>query len=146
MQSTQPWRRVAAALTAAATLLLAACSTQPAAFQVSEPSARIGTVESIVQETVQTGNTAAGTIGGALIGGALGSLVGGGSGQTVATVVGAGGGAMVGNQAAQRAQTTVWRIGVRYDDGTVATIQQTASPALRIGDRVRVTNNSIQLL
>jgi hypothetical protein len=28
----------------------------------------------------------------------------------------------------------------------VATIQQTASPALRIGDRVRVTNNSIQLL
>ena len=145
MQATNPWRRVAAALTAAATLLLAACSTPPA-FQVSEPSARIGTVESIVQETVQTGNTAAGTIGGALIGGALGSLVGGGSGQTVATVVGAGGGAMVGNQAAQRAQTTVWRIGVRYDDGTVVTIQQTASPALRIGDRVRVTNNSIQLL
>jgi outer membrane lipoprotein SlyB len=145
MQTTNTWRRVAAALTAAATLLLAACSTPPA-FQVSEPSARIGTVESIVQETVQTGNTAAGTIGGALIGGALGSLVGGGSGQTVATVVGAGGGAMMGNQAAQRAQTTVWRIGVRYDDGTVATIQQTASPALRIGDRVRVTNNSIQLL
>lgn len=145
MQSTNTWRRVAAALTAAATLLLAACSTPPA-FQVSEPSARIGTVESIVQETVQTGNTAAGTIGGALIGGALGSLVGGGSGQTVATVVGAGGGAVMGNQAAQRAQTTVWRIGVRYDDGTVATIQQTASPALRIGDRVRVTNNSIQLL
>lgn len=145
MPSMTPWRRLAAALTAAATLLLAACSTPPA-FQVSEPSARIGTVESIVQETVQTGNTAAGTIGGALIGGALGSLVGGGSGQTVATVVGAGGGAMMGNQAAQRAQTTVWRIGVRYDDGTVATIQQTASPALRIGDRVRVTNNSIQLL
>jgi outer membrane lipoprotein SlyB len=145
MQATNTWRRLAAALTAAATLLLAACSTPPA-FQVSEPSARIGTVESIVQETVQTGNTAAGTIGGALIGGALGSLVGGGSGQTVATVVGAGGGAMLGNQAAQRAQTTVWRIGVRYDDGTVVTIQQTASPALRIGDRVRVTNNSIQLL
>jgi outer membrane lipoprotein SlyB len=145
MPYTTPWRRIAAALTAAATLLLAACSTPPA-FQISEPSARIGTVESIVQETVQTGNTAAGTIGGALIGGALGSLVGGGSGQTVATVVGAGGGAVMGNQAAQRAQTTIWRIGVRYDDGTVATIQQTASPALRIGDRVRVTNNSIQLL
>jgi outer membrane lipoprotein SlyB len=139
------WRRFAVALTAGAALVLAGCNTPPA-FQVSEPSARIGTVESIVQETVQTGNTAAGTIGGALLGGALGSLVGGGSGQTVATVVGAGGGAMLGNQAAQRAQTTVWRIGVRYDDGTVATIQQTASPALRIGDRVRVTNNSIQLL
>jgi outer membrane lipoprotein SlyB len=139
------WRRIATTLIAGTALLLAACSTPPA-FQVSEPSARIGTVESITQETVQTGNTAAGTIGGALLGGALGSLVGGGSGQTVATVVGAGGGAVLGNQAAQRSQSIVWRIAVRYDDGTVATIQQTASPALRIGDRVRVTNTGIQLL
>jgi len=138
-------RRFAVALTAGAGLVLAGCNTPPT-FQVSEPSARIGTVESITQQTVQTGNTAAGTVGGALLGGALGSLVGGGSGQTVATVVGAGGGAMLGNQAAQRSQAIVWLIAVRYDDGTVATIQQTASPALRIGDRVRVTNTGIQLL
>jgi outer membrane lipoprotein SlyB len=136
-------RRLAAILCAGA--LLAACNTPPA-FQVSEPSARIGTVESITQDTVQNVNTAAGTVGGALLGGALGSLVGGGSGQTVATVVGAGGGAFMGNQAAQRSQTFIWRIGVRYDDGTVATVQQTTAPALRIGDRVRVTNSGIQLL
>lgn len=139
------WRRCAAAFAAVLTLTLAACNTPPA-FQVSEPSARVGTVESITQDTVQNVNTTAGTIGGALVGGGLGSLIGGGSGQTVATIVGAVGGGFAGNQLAQRSQTFVWRIGVRYDDGAFATVQQTAAPALRIGDRVRVTNTGIELL
>lgn len=139
------WRHGAAALTAALALLLAGCSTPPA-FQVSEPTSRVGTVISITQETVQNVNTAAGGIGGALIGGGIGSLFGGGSGQTVATVIGAAGGAYAGSQAAQRSQTFVWRIGVRYDDGSVATVQQTTAPALRIGDRVRVSNTGIELL
>ena len=139
------WRRFAAVLTAGFAMLLAGCETTPA-FQVSEPSARVGTVESIVQDTVQSGNAAVGTIGGAVVGGLLGNQIGGGRGQTAATVIGAGGGAFLGNQAAQRSQSFVWRIGVRYDDGSLATIQQTAAPALRIGDRVRVTANGIQLL
>ena len=139
------WRRAAALCSAACVLLLAACNTPPA-FQVSEPTARVGTVISITQDTVQNVNSAVGGIGGALIGGGIGSLFGGGSGQTVATVIGAAGGAYVGSQAAQRNQTFVWRIGVRYDDGSVATVQQTTAPALRIGDRVRVTNTGIELL
>ena len=140
------WRRCAAAFAAALTLTLAGCNTPPA-FQVSEqPAVRIGTVESITQDTVQNVNTAVGTVGGALIGGGLGSLIGGGTGQTVATVVGAVGGGFAGNQLAQRSQTFVWRIGVRYDDGSLATIQQTAAPGLRIGDRVRVSNTGIELL
>jgi outer membrane lipoprotein SlyB len=140
------WRLAIGALAASATMILAGCNAPPA-FQVTEqPVARVGTVESITQDTVQNVNTTVGTIGGALVGGGLGSLVGGGRGQTVATVVGATGGAVVGNQAAQRSQTFVWRIGVRYDDGGFATIQQTAAPNLRIGDRVRVSSNSIELL
>ena len=139
------WRRFAAVLSAGFALLLAAgCETTPA-FQVSQPASREGTVESIVQDTVQSGNAAVGTIGGAVIGGLLGHQIGGGRGQTAATVIGAGGGAFVGNQAATR-QNLVWRIGVRYDDGSLATIQQTSAPALRIGDRVRVTANGIELL
>ncbi|MCM8595969.1 glycine zipper 2TM domain-containing protein [Accumulibacter sp.] len=139
------WRRFAAATGAAFTLLLAAgCETTPA-FQVSQPSSRDGTVESIVQDTVQSGNAAVGTIGGAVVGGLLGNQIGGGRGQTAATVIGAGGGAFVGNQVAQR-QNLVWRIGVRYDDGSLATIQQTSPPNLRIGDRVRVSANGITLL
>lgn len=138
------WQRFAAVLSTGLALLLAGCETTPA-FQVSEPASRDGTVESIVQDTVQRGNAAAATIGGAVVGGLLGNQIGGGRGQTAATIVGAGGGAFVGNQAAQR-QTLVWRIGVRYDDGSLATIQQTTAPAVRIGDRVRVTGSGIELL
>ncbi len=140
------WRHCVAVVAASAAMALAGCNTPPA-FQVTEqPPVRIGTVESITQDSVQNINSTVGMIGGALIGGGLGSLVGGGSGQTVATIVGAGAGAWGGNQVAQRSQTLVWRIGVRYDDGTFATIQQNTAPALRIGDRVQVTSNSIQLL
>jgi outer membrane lipoprotein SlyB len=113
---------------------------------VEQPSARVGTVESITQDSVQNVDNTVGAIGGALVGGGLGSLIGGGTGQVVATVVGAVGGGFAGNALAQRSQTLVWRIGVRYDDGSFATVQQTAAPNLRIGDRVRVTGTGIELL
>jgi outer membrane lipoprotein SlyB len=140
------WRRPLAALAATAVLVLAGCNTPPA-YQVSDPMpSRIGRVESIQTQTVQNVPNPVGAIGGALIGGGLGSLIGGGTGRTVATVVGAVGGAYVGNELASKDQTLVWVIGVRYDDGSYATIQQTAAPGLRIGDRVRVTPNGIELL
>ena len=140
------WRRWVAACTVGMMIALAGCGAPPA-FQVSEQAGpRVGTVESITQDQVQNVNSGVGMIGGALIGGGLGSLIGGGTGQTVATVVGAVGGAYVGNQVAQRSTTTVWRIGVRYDDGTLATIQQTVAPDLRIGDRVRVSQSSVELI
>jgi len=136
-------RSLAAA--ACAALWLAGCATPPA-FQVNQPTARDGTVESIQTQTVQNTPNAVAAIGGALLGGLLGNQVGGGSGRTVATVVGAAGGAYVGNRAASGNTSLVWIIGVRYDDGSVASIQQTASPNLRIGDRVRVTSNGLELL
>ena len=108
--------------------------------------ARVGTVESIQQHAVQNVPNAVGAIGGALIGGGLGSLIGGGTGKTVATVVGAVGGGFLGNEIAKKDQTWVWVIGVRYDDGSYATVQQTAAPGLRIGDRVRVTGSGIEML
>jgi outer membrane lipoprotein SlyB len=146
MSHTNILRRSAAAFVVVVSLLLAACNTPPA-FEVSQPSSgRVGTVESIQQDSVQNVPNAAGAIGGALVGGGLGSLIGGGTGRTVATVVGAIGGGFVGNELAERSTTNVWRIGVRYDDGSYATVQQTSAPGLRIGDRVRVTNSGIELL
>jgi outer membrane lipoprotein SlyB len=139
------WRRCAAVLSACAAMALAGCNTPPA-FQVEQPSSRVGTVESINQDSVQNVDSTVGAIGGGLIGGGLGSLIGGGTGQVVATVVGAVGGGFAGNELAKRSQTLVWRIGVRYDDGSFATIQQTSAPNLRIGDRVRVTGTGIELL
>ena len=139
------WRRAAAGLAAAAAILAAGCAPQPP-VQVTQPASRDGTVESIQTQQVQKVPSALGAVGGALIGGGLGSLIGGGTGRTVATVVGAVGGGYVGHQAASNATTTVWIIGVRYDDGSFATVQQTAAPGLRIGDRVRVTPNGVTLL
>ena len=146
MSYTNFWRRAAAVLAAGAMLALAGCTTPPA-YEVSQPqSGRVGTIESITQDSVQNINSAVGTIGGALIGAGLGSLIGGGTGKTVATVVGAVGGGYVGNQVAEKDRTLVWRIAVRYDDGSYANVQQTQAPNLRIGDRVRVTSSSIELL
>ena len=147
MMSFQTWRRAVAAIAACSlALLVTGCNTPPT-YQVSDmPAARTGTVESIQTHTVQNVPNAVGAIGGALIGGGLGSLVGGGTGKTVATVVGAIGGGFVGNELASKDQTLVWVVGVRYDDGTYATIQQTSAPGLRIGDRVRVTSTGIELL
>ena len=56
MNPTLPWRRLAAVFLTGIALLLGACSTPPA-FQVSEPTARVGTVVSITQDTVQNVNT-----------------------------------------------------------------------------------------
>ena len=140
------WRASASLVLLAAVLALTGCNTPPS-YQVSEmPAARTGTVESIREDQVQNVDNTLGMIGGALIGGGLGSLVGGGTGKTVATIVGAIGGGYAGNEIAKRDTTLVWRIGIRYDDGTYATVQQTAAPGLRIGDRVRVTGSGIELL
>lgn len=124
--------------------MLSGCQTQPA-FQVSQPASRVGTVESIRSQTVQNSNQTLGTIGGALVGGILGNQVGQGSGRTAATVVGAAGGAYAGNRMTS-GSSLVWIIGIRYDDGSLATIQQTSSPAVRIGDRVIVSNNGMEIL
>ena len=136
--------RIFALCAALAASLLAGCETQPA-FQVSQPSSRIGTVESIRSQTVQNNNATLGALGGALVGGILGNQVGQGSGRTAATVVGAAGGAYAGNRMAS-GSSLVWIIGIRYDDGSLATIQQASSPAVRIGDRVRVSNNGMEIL
>jgi outer membrane lipoprotein SlyB len=146
MMITENLRRIGAILAAAAALTLAGCNTPPAFQVTNSEGSRVGTVDSIQQRQVQNMNNAAGAIGGALIGGGLGSLIGGGTGRTVATVVGAVGGGFVGNEVANRDHTTVWDIGIRYSDGSYANVQQTAAPGLRIGDRVRVSSNGIELL
>jgi len=130
-----------------ATLTLNGCAPQPT-YQViqSPPPARIGTVESLREVLEPKDPSGAGLVVGGLVGGGLGSLVGGGSGRTVATVVGALGGAYAGNQIERSQSQMVYQIGIKYDDGTWATIRQTTPTGLRIGDRVRVSDYGIELL
>ena len=134
------------ALLAVALIAIAGCSQQPTYQVINAPVARTGTVESVHEVVEQKDASGLGMIAGGLIGGGLGSLVGGGTGRTVATVVGALGGGYVGNQLENRQTQVVYQIGVKYDDGTWATIRQTSPTGLHIGDRVAVTDNSIQLL
>jgi len=134
------------AVTLALIALLGGCAQQPTYQVVSAPVARTGTVESVRESVEQKNPSGLGLIAGGLIGGGLGSLVGGGTGRTVATVVGALGGGFVGNELERNQSQVVYEISVRYDDGTWATIRQTAPTGLRVGDRVVVTDNGIQLL
>ena len=141
---------VAASAYAAVVLLaaigLAGCGPQPTYQVVQAPAVRVGTVESVREQVEQVQPGGAGLIIGGLAGGGLGSLIGSGTGRTVATVVGALGGAYVGNQVEKSQTQVVYQIGVRYDDGTWATIRQTTPTGLRIGDRVQVTDRGIELL
>jgi outer membrane lipoprotein SlyB len=104
-----------------------------------------GVVQSI-QESKRTpsGTNVAATVGGALVGGALGSLVGGGTGQTIATTVGAVGGAMAGNAIADKhGAEAVWDVNIRFDDGINRTVTVTQRPNFRPGDKVRVDNGVV---
>jgi outer membrane lipoprotein SlyB len=135
-----------AVATLAAAIVIAGCA-QPSTYSVSTPSvARTGTVESVREIAEQKDPSGAGLIVGGLAGGGLGSLVGGGTGRTVATVVGALGGAYVGNQVEKSQTTVVYQISIKYDDGTWGTVRQGVPTGLRVGDRVAVSDNGIQML
>lgn len=88
-----------------------------------------------------------GAIAGAVVGGVLGNQVGGGTGQTVATVAGAAGGAYVGNEIEKRQQqktADAYKVTVRMDSGSYQTVTQNNNAGLRVGDRVRVDNGTVQ--
>ncbi len=111
----------------------------------AQSTGRVGTVESVRQETVHESGSTLGTVGGAVVGGVLGNQIGQGRGRTLATVGGAAGGAVVGNRLTS-GTSTIWVVTVRYEDGTTANIEQSSQPPLRTGDRVRVTNGHLELL
>jgi outer membrane lipoprotein SlyB len=134
------------ALALATTVVAAGCAQQPAYQVYNQPVARVGTVESIRQVDQQKYVPGAGAVVGGLTGLGVGSLIGSGGGRTAAMVVGAIGGGLVGNEMQKSQTQLIWEIGVRYDDGGYGSITQTQPPALRIGDRVRVTDTGLELL
>jgi outer membrane lipoprotein SlyB len=124
--------RIAAILMA---LVLAAC----AAPQSVPPEIRMGTIEQIAPTTIATNqHQGVGAVLGGIGGGALGSLVGGGTGRDVAMVVGAIGGAMAGNAVAKRYDTPIagQQIFVRTQSGVLVEVTQPATPGLRVGQKV----------
>ncbi len=132
----------------AAAALLAGCADQPYQSQSTQypaQSSYTGTVDRIEVVAKQDSNNVAGTIIGGIIGGLIGHQIGAGSGNTVATIAGAAGGAYAGNQIQQRKRTDheTFRVTVRMDNGNLQTITSENITDLRTGDRVRVDGNNI---
>lgn len=107
--------------------------------------AECGVIQSI-REIVERGEGGAvGSIGGAVVGGLLGSQVGGGRGKDVATVAGAVGGAVTGNEIQKRVNTvTHYEIVVSFDDGSSRVFTETNPTLWRAGDRVKVVDGVIR--
>ncbi|MGQ4877577.1 glycine zipper 2TM domain-containing protein [Billgrantia sp. LNSP4103-1] len=80
-----------------------------------------------------------GTGGGAVIGGLLGSQVGGGSGRQLATAAGVLGGAVAGSAAEESTnRVRAWEMEIRRDDGQEVVIVQKADRDFQVGQRVRI--------
>ncbi|HUX26569.1 MAG TPA: glycine zipper 2TM domain-containing protein [Burkholderiales bacterium] len=143
-------------MVSAAAFALAACTNQPVqqsqypsqgypAQAHPSRSVYVGTVERIELVNRNDPNNLAGTVIGGIVGGLIGHQLGGGRGQTAATIVGAAGGAYAGNQIQQRrrASNESFRVTVRMDNGTIQTITTDNVTDLQTGDRVRVDGNNI---
>ena len=103
-----------------------------------------GKVESVSAVQKKGEGTGLGVVGGAVVGGLVGSQIGGGSGKNVATVLGVVGGGVAGNEVEKRARaTTVYQVRVRMDDGTLRTVTQDSAPA--IGQLVTLEGSTLRM-
>jgi outer membrane lipoprotein SlyB len=92
------------------------------------------------------GSSGGGAVIGGVLGGVLGHQVGSGRGNTVATIAGAAGGAIVGNEVEKNRNTkSYWEVRVAMDTGNTRTFQYSSQPYAREGDRVRLVNGGRRL-
>ena len=97
---------------------------------------RVVAIDSVRAEGHTSG---AGAVVGGIVGGVIGHQVGSGRGNTAATIVGAGAGALAGNEVEKRRDDNgAYRITVQMRDGREASYVQDSLNGLRVGDRVRV--------
>jgi len=103
-----------------------------------------GTVSEIIPIEKKGESSGAGAVLGGIVGGVLGHQVGGGRGRDVATVAGALGGALVGNEVEKsRGTVAAWNVRVRLEDGTNKVVRFGTEPTWRVGDKVRIENGRI---
>ncbi|WNC93136.1 glycine zipper 2TM domain-containing protein [Paraburkholderia sp. FT54] len=116
---------------------------QPAPRPVAvDPNAGEVVAVNAVQDPEPT--TGLGAVGGAVAGGLLGNQVGGGRGRVLATIAGAVGGGFAGNgiEHAVRKSTT-YQVQVRMQDGSYRNFTYTTQPHVQVGERVRVSGDSL---
>jgi outer membrane lipoprotein SlyB len=98
-----------------------------------------GVVSAVHVETRKGSPSGVGAVGGAVVGGALGHQIGGGSGRAAATLLGALGGGVTGNAIEKNVRrTTVWSTTVTFRDGSMHKYEHTSDPDLDEGDVVTI--------
>lgn len=102
-----------------------------------------GVVESVRAIQVKGQASGLGAVAGGVTGAIVGNQFGAGNGRTAMTIAGAAGGAYAGNEIEKNVKkSTVYRIAVRMDDGSVRSISLQTAPGYAVGDRVRIVNGS----
>ena len=116
----------------------------PVAAARAPVCADCGRIESVTPIQEAAPATGLGAVAGGVLGAVLGNQVGGGNGRTAATILGAGGGAYLGNTVEKRTRTTTtYQIKVRMDNGSVRTY--THNQPVPVGERVTVEGNGFRL-
>ena len=110
--------------------------------------AEYGRVENIGYIQVAQRPSGAGAVLGAVIGGVVGNRFGSGSGRALATGVGAVGGAIAGNAIEGRnlRDGEIYRVQVRFDNGSVRDFDFQRVDDLRTGDRVKFEGGQLHRL
>lgn len=117
----------------------------PTARQLEKLCSDCAFVSNVHTETRKGKGSALGTVGGAVVGGLLGSKIGSGNGRTLATVGGAVAGGAAGNQIEKNANSyTVWVVQVFHRDGNSRIVELSGNdPQLRAGDTVRERDGTL---
>lgn len=104
------------------------------------------TVQAVNAVTVDGDGRVLGTVAGGVLGAVVGSQVGSGSGRTAAQVAGAVGGALLGREIQKRHnERTQYEVVVRMNDGQQRTVIYADPPNFRVGDRVRMVGETLEL-
>jgi outer membrane lipoprotein SlyB len=122
--------------------LAQAPQTVEAAKPVRQPG-NYGVVESVHEVEVKGDAKGVGAVGGGVAGAVLGHNIG--DHNKLVTVLGAAGGALLGNQIEKQARTSKqWEMTVRYEDGTTQSFQTKEQPFWHQGDHVRYYEGKLQ--
>jgi outer membrane lipoprotein SlyB len=107
-----------------------------------------GVVESVNSVEEQGQTSGAGAVIGGVAGGVIGHQIGSGRGNTVATIAGAGVGALAGNKIEKnKKKKTYWVVKVKLDNGKTQSVTSSSKPAFKQGDRVKIVDgNKLALL
>ena len=124
--------------------LVSGQTSNPSARRAATICANCGVIEAINVVEVKGKGSYIGKVGGGVVGGLLGSQIGKGRTTTAAEIAGAVGGAVLGNEIEKRVQKTKhYDVVVHLQGGGTQTVTYATAPAFKVGDKVKVENNTL---